>query len=210
MERIESITLKKMIQDERNHTLSDGLSQLPLPDKLKIGFKRFAIPKDMDEFSGAICYGQRMYLAEQETNDFGIILRSITGYYYPIVSKHSFLDEKAQLFGRVILHLPVIDLYPVAMHLVSLMAELTDREKKLLHREPSKQEKAAHIEKLAPFADLTALDFLRQSLNKTEEEVLLTPYNDCLVRFMLAKEQNAFNERLTEVYKKESESKHKS
>ena len=209
MERIESITLKKMIQDERNHTLSDGLAQLPLPEKLKIGFRRYTIPKDLDEFSGAICYGQRMYFTQEELNDFGIILRSITGYYYPIVSKHNFSDDKAQLFGRVILHLPVIDLYPVAMHLVALMAELTDREKKLLHREPTKQEKAARIEKLAPFSDLTALDFLRQSLNKTEEEVLLTPYNDCLVRFMLAKEQNAFNERLAEVQRKELESKSK-
>lgn len=207
MERIESITLKKMILDERNHSLSDGLSQLPLPEKLRIGLRKYSIPKDLDEFSGAICYGQRMYLTQEESNDFGIILRSITGYYYPIVGKHKFSDERAQLFGRVILHLPVIDLYPVAMHLVSLMAELTDREKKLLHREPTKQEKSAGIEKLAPFSDLTALDFLRQSLNKTEEEVLLTPYNDCLVRFMLAKEQNAFNERLTEVFKKESERK---
>lgn len=198
-----------MILDERNHTLSDGLSQLPLPEKLRIGFRKYSIPDSLDSFSDTICYGQRLYLAEEETNDFGIILRVIAGYYYPIVTKKPFNEHKAQSFGKKILKLKVIDLYPVAMQLVALMAELIEREQKMLHRTPSKQEKAAGIEKLTKFSELSAIDFLRQSMNKNESEVMLTPYNDCLVRFYKAKEENAFNERLTEVYKKEAESKNK-
>jgi hypothetical protein len=126
----------------------------------------------------------------------------IDGYYYPIVTKNKWDENKSLLFGKKILLLKVINLYPIAMHLVSLMAELAEREKKLLHREPSKQEQAAGIDKLAKFAELTALKHLMSSLGRSREEVLLTPYNDCLVEFMLTKEQGMFAERLTEIYKK--------
>lgn len=207
MERLERITLKQMITDAKYFGLSDGLKQLPLPEKLKIKRKSYDIPEDLETFSDSICYGQRLFLSEEETNDFGAILRMIDGYYYPIVTKMLWNENNALLFGKLVLTLSVIHLYPVAMHLITLMADLISREIKLLHREPTKQERAAGIDKLAIFTDLSALDFLRQSLNKTEEEVLLTPYNDCLVRFMLAKEQNAYMERLNKVYQDEAKSK---
>jgi len=91
--------------------------------------------------------------------------------------------------------------------LVKLMGDLAERERKLLHREPTKQERAAGIERLNVFSDLTALLFLQQSFNCTEAQVAEKPYNDCLVRFMLQKEQNAYAERLQDVYQKESEQK---
>ena len=192
-----------MIQDASFHSLSDGLAELPMPDVFKIGLKQYSIPMDLEAFSGSITYGQRMFFAQEETNDFGIILRMIDGYYYPIVTKKKWDENKSLLFGKKVLHLKVINLYPIAMHLVSLMGELSEREIKLLRRDPSQQEKAAGIDKLAKFAELTALKHLMSSMSKSREEVLLTPYNDCLVEFMLAKEQGAFAERLTEIYKKQ-------
>jgi hypothetical protein len=43
----------------------------------------------------------------------------------------------------------------------------------------------------------------------TIPEVLLQPYDECLVRFMQAKEQNDFQERYYDLMKRESEPKSK-
>jgi len=113
------------------------------------------------------------------------------------------------LFGNKILPCKVKELYPVAMHLIKLVSELADREIKLLHREPSKIEKAAGIDKLNIFTELNSLDFLRDAMKITVPEVLLTPYNECLVRFMNAKEMAAFQERYFELIKEEATAKPK-
>jgi hypothetical protein len=143
----------------------------------------------------------------KEENDFGAILRVIEGYYYPLVTRYEIHklviykgtykwdEDKALLFGKYILPLKAKDLYPVAMHLTTLIGEMAEREQKLLHREPTKMELAAGIEKLNVFSELTSLDFLRDAMKCTVPEVLLTPYNECLVRFMVAKEQADYQER---------------
>lgn len=208
MESIEKISLKQMLNPEYSG-LSDGLSQLPMPESLKIKRVKLPIPKDLDEFSETICYGQRLFLVRKEDNDIGMILRVIDGYYYPLYTKSKWDEDKALLFGKTVITLKVVNLYPIAMHLVTLISEMVEREQKLLHREPTKQEKAAGIDKLNVFSELNAIDFLRDSLKKTIEEVMLTPYNECLVRFMREKEVGAYQERYMEVLKRESESKTK-
>jgi hypothetical protein len=95
------------------------------------------------------------------------------------------------------------------MHLTNLVSEMAERERSLLHREPSKTELAAGIEKLNVFSELTSLDFLRDAMKVTVPEVLLTPYNECLVRFMIAKAQADFQERYYDLMKRESEPKGK-
>ena len=208
MESIEKISLKQMFNPEYSG-LSAGLSQLPMPESLKIKRVKLPIPKDLDEFSESICYGQRLFLVRKEDNDIGMILRVIDGYYYPLFTKNKWDEDKALLFGKTVITLKVVNLYPIAMHLVTLISEMVEREQKLLHREPTKQEKAAGIDKLSIFSELNALDFLRDSLKKTIEEVMLTPYTECLVRFMREKEVGAYQERYMDVIKRESESKHK-
>jgi hypothetical protein len=202
---IEKLTLRRMaLEPERYTALAEGLAQLPVPEALRIGKRTLAVPQTLEDFSNNITYGQRLYLARSEPYDLGLILRFVAGYYYPLYAQKPWDENAALTFGRIVLNLHVINLYPVTMQLVNLMAELATRESKLLHREPSKQERAAGIERLNKFSELTSLMFLCESFKCTEAAVMLMPYNDCLVRFMLAKEQATFHERLTEIIRKEN------
>jgi len=210
MKSIDAITLADMVNDiGLYYGLPDGLIQLPVPDYLKIAGQKLSVPGDLKEFTEAICYGQRIFLTQKEENDFGLIVRMIDGYYYPKATKNKWDADKALLFGKLVINLHVKDLYPLAMHLVTLIGELVEQEQRLLHREPSKMELAAGIEKLNVFSELTSLDFLRDAMKCTVPEVLLTPYNECLVRFMIAKETADFQDRYTKLMKEESEPKRK-
>lgn len=210
MKPLDKITLGDMLSDFGKYAgLVDGLIQLPIPDWVVIRKKKLKIPQDVKEFTGSICYGQRIFLAQKEDNDFGLILRLMDGYYYSLSTGKAFDTDKALLFGKYIITLPIIVLYPVAMHLTRLISEMIEQEQKLLHREPSKMELAAGIEKLNVFSELTSLDFLRDAMKCTVSEVLLTPYNECLVRFMIAKEQADFQDRYYKLMKEESTSKGK-
>lgn len=205
---VHKLTLRRMtLELHRYAGLAEGLAQLPLPDRVRLAGRWYGVPADIDTLAGNLTYGQRMYLTEQEGYDVGIILRLVAGYYYPICTGKVWDEKKAMQFGKNVLNSLVIELYPLATHLTALMEQLVTRERKLLQRTPSKQEKAAGIDKLAVFADLTAVLFLQESFRCTAEQVMLLPYNDCLVRFMLAKEQAAFKDRLTEVYRNESKAK---
>jgi hypothetical protein len=207
---LNKLSLKEMMLNFQYYTgLPDGLIQLPLPEYLRINRRKFSIPQNLKEFTDGLCYGQRIFLTQKEDNDFGLIIRVIDGCYYSLTTKHKWDADKALLFGKDVLSCNVSDLYPVAIHLIALVSEMTEREQKLLYREPSKIEKAAGIEKLNVFSDLTSLDFLRDAMKVTVPEVLLTPYNECLVRFMIAKEQADFQERYYELMKQNSESKSK-
>lgn len=207
---ISKLTFREMmLHIELYVGLPDGLIQLPLPGFMRIRGEDMFIPKTLDEFTGKLCYGQRLFLLRKEENDFGLIMRMINGFYYPLFTGKKWDEDKALLFGKYILTCKVKDLYPVAMHLTMLTSEMVDREQKLLHREPSKMELAAGIKKLNVFYDLTSLDFLRDAMKITVPEVLLTPYNECLVRFMVAKETADFQERYYGLMKEETKPKSK-
>lgn len=208
LKAVHRITFADMIKEPEVYKgLSDGLVQLPLPDKIKIKRKRYHVPQSAAEFMQSICYGQRIYFDSEEKNDYGVIFRVITGYYYPIITRSKWNGDNALLFGKYLLNCKVNVLYPVAMTFVKYIAEMTERERNLLHREPSKLERAAGIEKLNRFADLTSLDFLRDEMKMPIEEVLLQPYNECLVRFMLAKEKADYQERYYKLLHEETEMK---
>ena len=204
IKKIDRLKVKDMIKYPGAYQgLTDGLIKLPIPDSLMIGLKAYSIPLSMDEFTDTLCYGQRLFLAREEESDMGIIMRMIEGYYYPLVTKNKWNEDEALLFGKKVLNCKVKELYPVAMHFVTLTGEVAERELMLLHREPSKVEKAAGIEKLNIFAELNALDFLRDAMQISVPEVLLTPYNECLVRFMAAKELNDYQEKYADLMQKD-------
>lgn len=205
---IEKLTLKEMMYNfELYSGISDGLILLPVPGYFKLGSKHLPVPETLDDFTENICYGQRMFLSQNEDNDFGVIFRVIDGYYYPLSTKKKWDADKALLFGKKVLPCAVKEIYPIAMHLIKLVSEMADREQLLLHREPSKVELAAGIEKLNIFSELSSLDFLRDAMKITVEEVLLTPYKECLVRFMMAKATDDYRERYFELIQEEAKSK---
>jgi hypothetical protein len=210
MKSLDKLTLKEMMNNfHLYYGLPDGLVQLPVPDKLKMGRKELPVPQTLEEFTSHLCYGQRLFMMRKEDNDFGVIVRILDGYYYTLKTGEKWDEDKALLFGKIVINLLVKDLYPTAMHLINLVAEMAEREQKLLHREPSKIELAAGIEKLNVFSELTSLDFLRDAMQCTVPEVLLTPYDECLVRFMIAKETADFQERYFELMKEQSQPKGK-
>ena len=196
IKKVERLTLKDMILNFDEYAgIHDGLISFPVPEKIKIGLRNYPIPEDVDEFCKNICYGQRLFLTREEPNDFGLMIRVLTGYYYPIIKRKKWDEEKALALGKIIVTCKAKYLYPVAMQLIGLIQETLKREETLLHRQPTKKELAAGIEKLNPFTELSSLDFLRDNMNISMQEVMLTPYNECLVRFMLAKETMEYQER---------------
>lgn len=187
--------------------LHEGLTQLPSHGEITISKKKYKVPDTVEEFIDSLCYGQRIYLLSEESDDFGVIIRILTGYYFPIVEKEKWNSDKALLFGRKVINCKAKEVYPVASQLIKHLGQLAERERSLLHREPTKMERAAGIEKLNVFSDLTSLDFLRDEMKITTEEVLLQPYKECLVRFMLAKEKYEYQERLFKLMQEETEAK---
>lgn len=207
---LHKINLREFITDFSKYAgLPNGLIQLPVPDKIKIAGKKFKVPKDLNEFTNNICYGQRIFIVQKEENDFGLMIRQLDGYYYPIFTHKKWDADKALLFGKNVLTCTIDQIYPVSMHMTKIINEMAEREKNLLHREPSKIELAAGIEKLNVFAEMSALDFLRDTMKVTIPEVLLTPYNECLVRFMMAKENADYQQRYFELVKEEAKPKSK-
>jgi hypothetical protein len=193
-----------LLEPQRYEALTADLLTLPVPTTIVVAGKVLPVPQTAEEVGDNITYGQRLYFEQQEQLDLGVILRYIAGYYYPLAAGRPWDETEALAFGRKVLSSLVIDLYPVAKHLTTLMATLVENERKLLYREPTKQERAAGIDKLAKFAPLTNLMFLASAFGCTQAQVPAQPYKDCLVRFMLAKEQAAFNERLAEIHRKET------
>lgn len=210
LKSLDKLTLKHMLLNFQDYAgIVDGLIQLPIPIYLKIKKKYYPIPDDLEDFTKNICYGQRLFLTRKEDNDFGMIIRTIEGYYYSLVTHKNWDEDHALIFGRYVIMMNVQEVYPVAMYLINLIGEMIEQEKKLLYRAPSKMELAAGIEKLNIFSDLTSLDFLRDVMKCTVPEVLLTPYKECLVRFMIAKETAEYQERYFNLVQELSKTKSK-
>jgi len=155
--------------------LAEGLINLPVPETITIDKNVLNVPKDMPELAKNICYGQKLFMTTSEDIDLGIILRVIEGYYFTQV-RGTWNESESIEFGATIILLPAVILYPVANHINNLLKELISREDKLLSRDPSPEEKAAGIEKLSKFAELSAMNFLIEQFRETQEQVLLRPY----------------------------------
>lgn len=196
IKRIEKVTLLDFMRDYNLYKdLPDSLLKLPVPNELTIGKKQYKVPGSMDEFTSNICYGQKIYLTREDRNDVDVILRLISGYYYPIITSEKWDELGVDKIKKIVLTCKIIELYPVSMQITRNIEQTNKREQELLYREPSKLEKAAGINRLNAFSEISAIDFLRDSMKVTVEEVMLTPYNECLVRFMMQKELNDYQER---------------
>ncbi len=201
------LTMQQMILDPGYHTLAEDLKEFPLPDWLRLRRRRYAIPLTPEHFARTICYGQRLFFTREACDDFDAIVRLVGGYYYPLVMREKWHEDSVARIAKYILPCKVIDLYPVAMMFLGHMTTIIERETALLHRELTKTERAAGVERLQPFNDLISLDFLRDAMKVTTPEVLLTPYNECLVRFMMHKEVEDYRERYADLLRIEQEHK---
>lgn len=206
MRSIDKLRLFDMIKSPEVYSgLPEGLIDLPVPGKIKIAGKIYKVPDTREEFADSICYGQRIYLARKEDNDFDMIIRHVGGYYL-----NGYREEtKVLKLIKKVVTCKAKEIYPVALHLVNLLSEVVQNEQKLLHREPTKLELAAGIEKLDVYAELNVLDFLRDAMKITIREVMETPYNECLVRLMNAKEIMDYQERYYKLQNEELELKTK-
>ena len=198
-----------MFNFEPYRNLPDDLVKLPVPTRMKIGWCSVPVPQDLEEFTANLCYGQRLFFTQKEDNDYGVIIRVVDGYFYPLLTKKPWDVDKALRFGKKVLSCRISELYPVAMHLITLVAEMAERETKLLHRDPSKLELAAGIEKLNVFSELSSLHFLRDVMKITVPEVMLTPYKECLVHFMMQKETDDYRDRYMKLAQEEAQAKNK-
>lgn len=206
----ERLTLGEMIADyDLYRGLPDGLVLLPVPLTLRIGRRRLPVPQTYEQFTNNLCYGQRLFFTQDEPNDWGVIFRAIDGYFFSLSTGLPWNVDKALAFGKKVLSCKILEIYPVAMHLTKLVNEMAERERLLLHREPSKMELAAGVEKLNVFAELSSLDFLRDAMKISVAEVLLTPYRECLVRFMLQRETEDYRERYFDLMKAEATAQNK-
>ena len=204
IKQIDSLTIGDMeLYPDIYGGLAEGLIELPCPESIKIGQESYHVPATMEELSDNICYGQRLYLCRKEENDITLSVRILLGYYYPYMTDSKWNEEKLLLFREKVLTCKAKDVYPITVMFTNLIKDIAERERELLHREPSKMEIAAGIEKLDAFAELNALDFLRDAMKITIEEVLLTPYNECLVRFLNAKELSEYQNRYYEIMRKD-------
>jgi len=208
LRKISRLDLGTMISEPlRYDGLREGLASLPLPELLTIRGKKLTIPTNLNDFCDNVTYGQKIFFQRPEENEYGIVLRFISGYFYPLFSGKEWDENRALKFGSFVLRSKVLEVYPVALHLVTLMGQLAEREVKLLERKPTSEERQAGIDKLSLFSDLSSILFLQESFRCSWDEVLGKPYNDCLVRFMYQKEQNAYAERLSEIYRKQQSKK---
>jgi hypothetical protein len=199
------LQLKHIIKHpERYLSLLDDLVNLPSPQLISIGMLKLPVPQSLDELTDTICYGQRLYLVDKCKSDIETIIHSVIGYYYPLTG-YKWNMDKAHLNLN---HCFATELFPAGFQILRLMGDLVERERKLLNRKIKPEEAQAGIERLNKFAELSAIDYLRASKNlKTDEEVMLLPYAECLVRFLKEKEEQGFRERLQEIYESKNKKK---
>src|SRR4030042_5840312 len=109
IKELDKLTLNEMMLNYQDYYgLPEGLIRLPVPDKIKLDGKYYGVPQNHEQFTKYLCYGQRLFLAQKEEKDFGLIIRMIDGYYYPIVTRKKWDADKALLFGKYALLCKVI------------------------------------------------------------------------------------------------------
>ena len=206
---IENLTLRQFLKHADQYiSLVEDLVNLPCPDRIRIGLNYYPVPQNVDHLTESICYGQRIYLAEKTENDITAILHIIVGYYYPQIFKGGWTVDKASKVLSKILGCNVVELFPAAYQILKLTGDLIERERRLLNRKVKPEEIQAGIDNLNKYADLSAIDFLRESKRlNSDNEIMLLPYSECLVRFMKAKEEQEFAERLREIYENKAKTK---
>ena len=105
-DKIKLIDLMKGLDEYSG--LPEGFVQLPIPRKVRIKRKKYDVPDTLDDFLKNLVYGQRIFFAKEEEDDFGVILRVLDGYYYLIILHYlqCFSDRPFRFINRLNIEIP--------------------------------------------------------------------------------------------------------
>lgn len=168
---------------------------------LRIGFKRYNVPKTLIELQTQITWAQRLYFASEPTDFIDLVFKRFNGWFYPILTGKQFNEQECSKIDYKALNCNVDELLPFVAHMSRLIEQLLIDEAKKTASDVDKTWIAAGGEKLTPFANMLTIDFLADKLRCHPDEVLNKPYADCLVRLMHQKistdVENEYRELLT-------------
>jgi len=199
---VKHLTLKRLINLASKHDCSillNQLAELPCPTKLRIGVREYAIPNSIEQFTDNICWGQRLYMASKQTNEFESILYLIASFYQPILDKSKFDDEKVLNTFVRLLNCNADEILPVLNRFSIFFADMIANEMAKLNREVTREMRAAEINKLQPFSDMSILELIAERCKVPLLEAHLINYNIVLVLLWKDKETDEFGKRYNEL-----------
>jgi hypothetical protein len=180
-------------------TLQKQLTELACPYTITIGLRTYLVPITVNDLRDNICWGQRLLMATPHTNDFESILYFVCNYYQPIVTRSPFDENKVNRLYKKIARVNVVDLYPVLVRLVTLFTEMVEIEAQKLNSEPSKEMRAAEVDRLKPFSDLNILEMISNKCKVPLSEAHLQEYNVVFALLWCEKETADFNQRFYQI-----------
>jgi len=194
------LTLKRLAKMKGNTALlQKQLSELACPNEIRIGLKYYPVPLTVNEFKSNLCWGQRLMMNTVHTSDFESFLFYFANYYQPIVTKKPHSEKAVMAFYKKIVNCHVEEIYPVLTKLVNHYLELVQIEARKLSSPPDKKLRAAEIDRLKPFNDLSILELVSNKCKVRLDEAHLQPYNVVFALLWYEKEQQEFQKRYNEI-----------
>jgi hypothetical protein len=195
MYRLRYITLKRLVRIKGDPSkLIEQLAEMPTPGSIRIGWKRYGVPQNLNDFRDAICWGQRLMMATPHKTDFETFMYFVCNYYQPIVTKKPFDEQLVMRLYRKIVNCNISELYPVAMHFVKLFNEMIDIEQSKLNSTPDAMMRAAGIDSLSIFSDLAILKLVANECKVKLNDAHLVDYNTVFSLLYEAKLMKDFTE----------------
>lgn len=204
------LTLSRLakLQNKGNiEILCKQLSQLYCPERLRIGFRTYAVPQSLDDFRENICWGQRLFMGSSQNTDWESFLFFLAGYYQPIVTKHKYDETEAVRFYDMIAKCHAFEAYPVLTRFVKYFEDLVRLENDKLNQPPDRDMRAAEVDKLRPFTDLNILELVSEKCRVPLKEAHLIEYDIVFALLWAEKETIAFQRRYNEVLIAKNKSK---
>lgn len=195
---IDYLTLRGLLKMPQREVLIQQLSELACPEFLRIGLRYYKVPTNVHEFRDSLCWGQRLMMATPHTYDHESMLYFVANYFYP--GGHS--PEGVQKFYPKLFNSFAKDIYPVLVRLVSLFEQTIEIEEKKLTGFVSPEMRAADIDKLKAFTDLSILQMIAEKTGCKLKDAHLEGYNTVFALLLQEKETADFARRYEQILKR--------
>ena len=199
---VKYLTLKKLLTLSTKHgcnKLIDQLCELPCPDKIRIGLRYYHVPKSIEEFTESICWGQRLFMSSEQSTELEALLYLLACYYQPQITKSQFDEKKVIKVFKRLLSSNAIELFPAVNRLSFLFAKAVQNETDKLNGTVTREMRAAEIDRLKPFAELSILQTISDKCKVPLMEAHLVEYNVVFAILWAEKETADFNKRYQEL-----------